>query len=113
MKKGENYPLLLVGRLGVGDSGTLGPRPTNCQSAYASCEGEFVSPGEMSGLMNGELIQKINFFKRPEAVGPKSGRSRILMLHLGCSGFLRVILGDHWAVFRPLGVASCPLGVAS
>ena len=44
MKEGENHPLLLVGRLGVGDSGTLGPRPTNCQSAYASCEGGFVSP---------------------------------------------------------------------
>ena len=107
MKEGENHPLLLVGRLGVGDSGTLGPRPTNCQSAYASCEGGFVSPPppEMSGLMNGELIQKIDFSKRSEAVGPKSGRSRILMLHLRCSGFLRVIFGDHWVVFRSLGVA--------
>ena len=65
MKKGENYPLLLVGRLGVGDSGTLGPRPTNCQSAYASCEGEFGSPGEMSGPMNGEVIQKIDFSTGP------------------------------------------------
>ena len=83
MKEGGNHPLLLVGRLGVGDSGTLGPRPTNCQSAYAPCEGGVsLPPPEMSGLMNGELIQKIDFSKRPEAVGPKSGRSRILMLHL-------------------------------
>ena len=67
MKKGKNYPLLLlVGRLGVGDSGTLGPRPTNCQSAYASCQGEFGSPGEMSGpMMNGEVIQKIDFSTGP------------------------------------------------
>ena len=63
VKKGENYPLLLVGRLGAGDSGTLGPRPMNCQSAYASCEGEFGSPGEMSGPMNGEVIQKIDSSK--------------------------------------------------
>ena len=83
MKEGGNHPLLIVGRLGVGDSGTLGPRPTHCQSAYAPCEGGGGSPPQMSGLMNGELIQKIDFSKkRPEAVGPKSGRSRILMLHL-------------------------------
>ena len=78
MKEGGNPPLLLVGRLGVGDSGTLGPRPTNCQSAYAPCEGGgggwcvgvSPPPPAMSGLMNGELIQKIDFSKRPEAVGP-------------------------------------------
>ena len=37
MKKDENYLPRPVGRLVAGDSGTLGPRPTNCQSAYASC----------------------------------------------------------------------------
>ena len=37
MRKDENYPLRPVGRLVAGDSGTLGPRQTNCQSAYASC----------------------------------------------------------------------------
>ena len=61
MKKDENYLLRPVGRLGAGDSGTLGPRPTNCQSAYASCGGEYDSPGEMSGPMNIEAIQKIIF----------------------------------------------------
>ena len=35
----ESYHLRPVGRPVVGDSGTLGPRPTNCQSAYASCGG--------------------------------------------------------------------------
>ena len=39
MKKDENYLLRPVGRLVAGDSGILGPRPTNCQSAYASCGG--------------------------------------------------------------------------
>ena len=67
MKEGGNHPLLIVGRLGVGDSGTLGPRPTHCQSAYAPCEGGGgfppPPPPEMSGLMNGELIQKIDFSK--------------------------------------------------
>ena len=40
MRKDENYLLRPVGRLVAGDSGTLGPRPTNCQSAYAFCGGE-------------------------------------------------------------------------
>ena len=62
VKKGENYPLL-VGRLGAGDSGTLGLHPMNCQSAYAFCEGEIGSPGEMSDPMNGEVIQKIDSSK--------------------------------------------------
>ena len=39
MRKDENYLLRPVGRLVAGDSGTLSPRPTNCQSAYASCGG--------------------------------------------------------------------------
>ena len=43
MKEGGNH-LLIVGRLGVGDSGTLGPRPTHCQSAYAPCEGGVPPP---------------------------------------------------------------------
>ena len=59
MRKDENYLLRPVGRLVAGDSGTLGPRPTNCQSAYASCGGEYDSPGEMSGPRKAEAIQKI------------------------------------------------------
>ena len=31
MRKDENYLLRPVGRLAAGDSGTLVPRPTNCQ----------------------------------------------------------------------------------
>ena len=64
MRKDENYLLRPVGRLAAGDSGTLVPRPTNCQSAYAFCGGgggggEYDSPGEMSGPRNTEAIQKI------------------------------------------------------
>ena len=61
MKKDENYLLRPVGRLVAGDSGILGPHPTNCQSAYASCGEGTDSPGEMSGPMSVEAIQKIVF----------------------------------------------------
>ena len=59
MRKDENYPLRPVGCLVTGNSWTLGPRQTNCQSAYASCGGEYDSPGEMSGPRNAEVSQKI------------------------------------------------------